>query len=428
MQRAPFGSFWNGSSSARPPQNGRDVTRILLANTYFYPAVGGIENYLLNVGRVLASQNIGVGAIASNPSALLPSTGSIDGIRIDRFDFSERRPPCDMFDHLRLLRTFQSSMRQILNVEPYDAVWARDAFSCFAAVQAAPRVPTVYIQATAFPVYTRSSIAVRGRTLPATLYKTFRREAQAHYMARIERKCLARATSVVVLSEVKRQEISSYYGIDPNKLVVVPPGVDTVRYAPVAAPEKTAIRRRLGLPLGSFIFLWVGRPTREKNPMCAVEAFKALANDSGCTLVMVGASGAIESQNPRVLLVEATPEPIEYYQAADAFVLPSLTEGFGQVIIEAMSCGLPCIAFRSPTASTLLATEEIIADGRTGILTDYGDAKALAKAMDELLADRARALRIGSAARVKCQQVFSWTSVVSRLLQLSGLPQPVLTP
>jgi glycosyltransferase involved in cell wall biosynthesis len=83
-----------------------------------------------------------------------------------------------------------------------------------------------------------------------------------------------------------------------------------------------------------------------------------------------------------------------YFRAADVFALPSRREGLPVALLEAMACGLPCVASRLPGS-----TEGIVDDGRTGLLVPPGDVEALAAAIQQVLEDHTLAASLGDAAR-----------------------------
>jgi glycosyltransferase involved in cell wall biosynthesis len=100
------------------------------------------------------------------------------------------------------------------------------------------------------------------------------------------------------------------------------------------------------------------------------------------------------------------------YAAADVFVLPSFTEGHAKALLEAMSCGVPCVA------SNVGGNRAAIADGRTGLLVDPTDADALARAIERLITDGALARRLGEAARREVVERYDLSTVVTREIAL----------
>jgi glycosyltransferase involved in cell wall biosynthesis len=101
-----------------------------------------------------------------------------------------------------------------------------------------------------------------------------------------------------------------------------------------------------------------------------------------------------EGLEQRVTIYPPTPNIYHEYQQSDIYVLSSLHEGFGMVLLEAMSCGLPCVAFDCP-----YGPGEILDDGVTGRLVDDGDEAAMASALLWMTTHREERLRMGLQAR-----------------------------
>jgi glycosyltransferase involved in cell wall biosynthesis len=102
------------------------------------------------------------------------------------------------------------------------------------------------------------------------------------------------------------------------------------------------------------------------------------------------------------------------YQSANVFAMPSRQEGFGIVYAEAMWFGLPCIG------STSDAAVDVIDDGSSGLLVQYGDKRGVAKAIIRLLRDPAQATAMGAAGRRKCLREFSPSAFASRVMNAVG--------
>lgn len=129
----------------------------------------------------------------------------------------------------------------------------------------------------------------------------------------------------------------------------------------------------------------VGRLTAQKNHPLLLRAFAALARDTDATLAIVGIGNEranLEAMardlgiSGRLLLPGFTMAPGDWYAGADLFVLSSDYEGFGNVVVEALHCGLPVVTTDCP-----FGPSEIVDGGRWGALIPCGDAEALADAM-----------------------------------------------
>lgn len=191
---------------------------------------------------------------------------------------------------------------------------------------------------------------------------------------------------------------------------VIPFGIDIEAFAKNAAVEREAekIRERFGAP----VVLSVGRLVYYKGFEYLIRAIK----NAEARLLIVG-SGPLKGELLELAdalgikeRVRITP-PVHgrgglapYYYACDIFVLPSVerSEAFGIVQVEAMACGKPVINTDLPTG-----VPEVSVGGETGLTVPPKDAAALAKAVNTLLTDAALRKKMGAAARLRAEKVFS---------------------
>ena len=200
--------------------------------------------------------------------------------------------------------------------------------------------------------------------------------------------------------------------IPPKRpLRVVYPGVELGRFAPSKRPCPDEAKRRLGLPPGPLIGM-VGRLQRWKGMHVLVEALpEILRSHPNASVVLVGGEHAQEPDYPaflrerigalgladKVILPGLQRNVPEWMQVLDIVVHASDHEPFGIVIIEAMALGKPVVAGNAG------GPMEIITDGVSGLLTPYGDARALAGAILRFLNDPHFACQTGAAARQRAQ-------------------------
>ena len=118
----------------------------------------------------------------------------------------------------------------------------------------------------------------------------------------------------------------------------------------------------------------------------------------------------------RLKFVGVTHDVPSHLRAADLFVLPSKREGLPVALLEAMACGLPCVASRLPGS-----TEAIIEDGSNGLLVAPGDVAALTHAIGKLLDDQDLRHRLGAAARATIAHRFASGEVADRWLEAYDL-------
>src|SRR5262245_34340707 len=204
----------------------------------------------------------------------------------------------------------------------------------------------------------------------------------------LERTAIPRAAGVIVTS----RELEAYVkGVHPTaRAIYAPNGVDMTTFAP--RPSGAVGARRS--------VLYVGRLSAEKNLERLVDALGRLKPPVRLTVIGAGEQrAALERQavaaGVSVEFRGVVPhgELPAHFNAADVFVLPSLTEGHPKVLIEAMACGLPCAV--SARGGNLTLVE----NGVTGLLFDPEDTGAMGRVLERLLTEKDLARRLGAAAR-----------------------------
>lgn len=229
------------------------------------------------------------------------------------------------------------------------------------------------------------------------------------------------ADAFIAISQPIRAELEAA-GVPPAAIRDVRNGVDVDGFRPAQEGERAALRRALGLPEGPLV-VSAGRIAREKGVDVLVAAWPQVVRSVPAARLCIAGDGA-----ERAALSQALPEALwlggvadvgPYLRAADAFVLPSRTEGMPVALLEAMACGLPCVA------TAVGGTVEVIEDGFSGRLVPSESPDRLAAGIVEALSCPAW----GAVARTQVVRRFSLDDVADRYveiyLSLLALGEPI---
>lgn len=182
-----------------------------------------------------------------------------------------------------------------------------------------------------------------------------------------------------------------------ERLEVLGRGIDTDRFSP--ARRREDLRKAWGVADDEVVILCVGRLAPEKNLAAVIEAYRTIRGQSKpVRLVLVGKGplqDTLRSEHPDIVLTgQQTGEALaEHYASADVFAFASLTETFGNVILEAMASGLPVIAFQRGAA------QELIVARNNGMLADERRPQTFTQGVAQLVREAGLRSQIGSQAR-----------------------------
>ena len=217
-----------------------------------------------------------------------------------------------------------------------------------------------------------------------------------------------RTSHLVAVSEVIRQDIAKYYNRTED-VVVILPGVDTEVFHPsFTAENREQIRDEENISSDDMVVIFVGAEFRRKGLDCLIPAI-----GPGMRLLVIGRGERMSHYRDlavkcgvadRVHFVGHVEDVRRYYAAADVFVLPSLFEGFGMTVLEAMACGLPVVSSGNTGAAGL------IENGRNGFV--FHDQDEVPGILQNLI-DVGLRKRIGHEAR-KTAEEYTWDKEAAR--------------
>ena len=217
-------------------------------------------------------------------------------------------------------------------------------------------------------------------------------------------------TRVVSLSASTADLLKHRFQIPPDRITVIPNASDERQAVPTTDAIRADARRALAVDEGAEVIVYAGALAKEKGVHDLLSALTP-----GQVLLMAGAGPEADAiartatqRGLDVRLLGVVNDLTDVYAAADLFVLPSWSEQQPGVLIEAALRALPCVA------TDVGVVDEVVRDGRTGLLVPPKDPDALRTAMRAILDDRPGSISMGLAARTHALASFSLTAVAAR--------------
>lgn len=244
-----------------------------------------------------------------------------------------------------------------------------------------------------------------------------------------EEQVIAESDALVSNTSSEADVLVDFYHVDPCKITITPPGVDSEVFTP--GNRRTA-RANLGLPDDAFVLGFAGRIQPLKAPDVLMRAVARLRADNPSLapklrLVIVGGPSGAQSDHPlwldelvtdlgltdaiRFLKPRASHELAEVFRACDVVGVPSYNETFGLVALEAQSCGTPVVA----TAIGGLTTA--VAHDHSGLLIKGHNTTDWANALDKLITDELHRTRLAAGA-VEHAAKFTWSHTATGLMSV----------
>jgi D-inositol-3-phosphate glycosyltransferase len=250
----------------------------------------------------------------------------------------------------------------------------------------------------------------------------------SEHRSEAEAQVIGCSDSVLASCDAEVAQLVRLYDADPTRVEVVAPGVDHAFFSP---GERRQARRGVGLPEDGRMVLFVGRIQPLKGLDVAIGALAELADrvPDAFLVVVGGPSGPAGHEEvfrmhrlvddlgltDRVRWVAPQPHELlsSYYRAADVAMVPSRSESFGLVALEAAACGTPVVA------SAVGGLTSLVDDGRTGFLIDGRDPAAFAEAAGDILCDPRLAADLGRRAAIRARG-YTWSIAAADLRRLYG--------
>jgi D-inositol-3-phosphate glycosyltransferase len=390
--------------------NGRIATLMVHTSPLDQPGIGdagGMNIYVLESAQRMAAMGVSVDIFTRRTDAAQADIVEISpGVRVRHFDCGHGTLTKEQLPiHISGL---SQEFSRIMRTENYDVIHSHYWLSGKVAMPAAKElgIPLVHTMHTMARV--KNLNLAEGET-PEPMIRV-----------QGETQVVAAANALIANTDAEGASLVSLYDACPDTVHVVSPGVDLYTFTP--GESRGVARAHIGQPQDALVVSFVGRIQPHKGPEVLIRATSELVRHSPLLRprlivnIVGGASGANTEEVDRLkelttwLAIDdvvrfSPPVPREelpqWYRAADLVVVPSYSESFGLVALEAQACGTPVIA----TAVGGLRTA--VADGISGVLVDGHDPKAWSSVISRLLQEPQRRVLLSMGA-VEHASHFGW--------------------
>lgn len=400
--------------------NGRIATLMVHTSPLDQPGIGdagGMNIYVVESAQRMAAMGVTVDIFTRRTDPAAPEFVEISpGVRVRHFDCGHGTLTKEQLPiHISGL---SQEFSRIMRTENYDVIHSHYWLSGKVAMPAAKELGTPLVHTMHTMARVKNLNLAEGES-PEPMIRV-----------QGETQVVAAATALIANTDAEAASLVSLYDACPDTVHVVSPGVDLFTFTP--GPGRSAARDVVGLPQDALVVSFVGRIQPHKGPEVLIRAASELVKHSPLLRkklvvnVMGGASGANTEEVDR--LKELTdwlgikdvvrfepPVPradlAQWYRAADLVVVPSYSESFGLVALEAQACGTPVVA----TAVGGLRTA--VADGISGVLVDGHDPKAWSSVITRLLQEPQRRVLLSMGA-IEHASHFGWDATARGTLDI----------
>ena len=366
---------------------------------------GGLNVYVVEVAKRLAQHGTAVDIYTRTSRRRQDREAIADGVRVHHLSPADI-DPIDKRDLPAELSAMTTAFLRTEHRHHYDLIHSHYWLSGHVGAVASDRwqVPLVH------------SMHTLGKVKNQSLARGDSPEPSLRLLG--EQRVVDVSDRLIANTAAEKQELISLYGADDSRTAVVSPGVDLDLFRP---KDKAASRRAVGLPTQGIVLLFVGRIQPLKGPDLLLRATAEFVNRNPqlrnlvTCVVCGGSSGGTEHRDGLAKLVADLGigdivrfEPpasrvhlADWYRSADVVCVPSHSESFGLVAVEAQACGTPVVATEVGGLTTS------VSNGESGTLINSRSAVEWAREIERIVRDPQLAKRMGACAREHAR-LFSW--------------------
>ena len=374
----------------------------------FPPFYTGHGIYLIKLHKYLEKLGYRYTVVTPRQLPHVPASEVIAGIQVDRLEAYSKQ---------RFLRFYAQTLRYLIRRRHTYRIIHINSFH--------DRFLLLLVLAKLLRKKVVVQMALLGSDDPLTFLRTFKFGAVRFYLIR-----LLTTRFFPISTPIERACLEA--GVPPGKIRKIFQGVDTRSFTPADAAQKTSLRGQLKLPVAGPMAIFVGAIIERKGVRELLEAWVRVqgqlpaatlvlvgpyefgaenVNEKGLNSYVEGLRQLIAEHRLNVIWTGKTDQVERYMCASDVFVFPSQREGFGNVIIEAMACALPCIV----TPMDGVANDTVV-HAQTGYIVEGAD--DLAARIKELLADDGKARAMGERGREVVLQKFDFEQIAPQYVDL----------
>jgi D-inositol-3-phosphate glycosyltransferase len=378
---------------------------------------GGMNIYVVESAERMAAMGVSVDIFTRRHSPYLPDVVELSaGVRVRHLNIGANSATKEELP--ALIPNISDAFSKVLEDEKYDVLHSHYWISGKVAMPAAKK----------FGIPLAHTMHTMARVKNMNLAEGERPEPMIRVQG--ETQVVAAANALIANTDAEAASLVSLYEACPDNVSVVSPGVDL--YTFTAGSGRKAAREAVGLPQDAHILAFVGRIQPHKGPEVLIRAVAEMLNHSPhlrpklITVIMGGASGSGLGEVERLKDLASwlnisdvvrfeNPVPRaqipQWYRAADLVCVPSYSESFGLVALEAQACGTPVVA----TAVGGLRTA--VADGISGVLVDGHDPRAWSSVLARLIQEPQRRVLLSMGA-IEHASHFGWDATARGTLDI----------